>query len=159
MKREIKFRVFNGHSMECNVMAGFLGHFYVQGMDAVDAASMSNFNTKYFDSVPLMQFTGLKDKNGKEIYEGDVIQERSKKDWHSKVDAVFVVEFGEQDLGHSSYQQTIGWNATPIHSYGKPSGMDSGRLSKGILSLCLFHPGIDCEVIGNIYENPELLTK
>lgn len=69
--REIKFRVWTGTQMEYKVMAGFLGAFYVQGMDEKDAACMSQFNTKYFDTISVMQFTGLKDKNGKDIYEGD----------------------------------------------------------------------------------------
>ena len=73
MKREIKFRVWTGLQMEYNIMAGFLGAFYVQGIDEKDSASMSPFNTKYPNDSPLMQFTGLKDKNGKEIYEWDII--------------------------------------------------------------------------------------
>lgn len=52
MNREIKFRVWTGMSMGYKVMAGYLGHFYVAGMDEKDAACMSQFNTIYRKETP-----------------------------------------------------------------------------------------------------------
>ena len=101
-----------------------------------------------------MQYTGLKDKNGVEVYDGDILKYSNKKGHHTIFSNLFVVEFGEQDLGHSTYQQTIGWNATHVYQFGKESLMDSGRMSKGILDIFGCHI---VEVIGNIYENPELI--
>jgi uncharacterized phage protein (TIGR01671 family) len=77
----------------------------------------------------LMQFTGLKDKNGKEIYEGDIV----KMDAGTKEETLCEVSWlndqfvliGDGYFGEGLYAQT--------------------------------RDGLFGEVIGNIYENPELL--
>lgn len=76
------------------------------------------------DGVILMQYTGLKDKNGKEIYEGDICEEWKKK-------------------GQIKWGEHGGWI------------LDCGDLVLGIGAL---DPD-QMEVIGNIYENPELLEQ
>lgn len=72
--KNVKFRIWNGHEMEYNVMAGFLGSFYVKGIDENDCSSLSPFNTKYNEETPLMQFTGVYSKDKKELYEGDLFK-------------------------------------------------------------------------------------
>jgi hypothetical protein len=72
------------------------------------------------ENYPLMQFTGLKDKNGKEIWEGDIIRYAADYDYY-----VSYVEWGEDE-------------AMWILQYNPLWEFD------------------DVEVIGNIYENPEL---
>lgn len=73
-----------------------------------------------YENIIHMQYTGLKDKNGKEIYDGDIIiwsEKRYKIVWHEKI-AGFVME---------------------------NNGIERPDIE------------FDIEIIGNIYENPELI--
>lgn len=147
MNRVIKFRAWDSRHKEMTYITS-LYWFEEEGIHDMSEGKAISGNYTF------MQFTGLYDDNGKEVYEGDVLLYSNMEGHHTEFRKRFVVQFGQQDLGHSAYQQTIGWNATPVRSFGKPSMMDSGGLSNGI--HCLF----DChstEVIGNIHENPELL--
>lgn len=83
----------------------------------------------YPDEIELMQSTGLKDKNGKEIFEGDIVDYKGRKaiiKWHGSY-ASFIYRFIDELQGRKSE-----WD--PLY-------------------LAYFH----VEVIGNIYETPELL--
>ena len=80
----------------------------------------------------LMQYTGLKDKNGVEIYEGDLIKDSYTIDPATIFEVVY-------HLG--------GFTVKNIDSkYAQPASNDYFRAFQD-----------KCEVIGNIYENPELL--
>ena len=81
------------------------------------------------DEIELMQSTGLKDKNGKEIFEGDIVDYKGRKavvKWHGSY-ASFIYRFVDE-----LHKRNEEW---------KP------------LYLSYYH----FEIIGNIYENPELL--
>lgn len=81
------------------------------------------------EDVILMQSTGLVDKNGKEIFEGDILDYRGRKAlvrWHGSY-ASFIYRFVDEP-----HKQKAEW---------KP----------------LYLAYMKCEIIGNIYENPEFL--
>lgn len=93
-----------------------------------------------------MQYTGLKDKSGREIYEGDVIE----------TVAELMTNFGETPTG--KYQTThlaIEYDSTKAQF--KERDLETNCLKP----LGLSQDIIDrySEVIGNIYENPELLKE
>jgi uncharacterized phage protein (TIGR01671 family) len=106
----------------------------------------------YSDDYALMQFTGLKDKNGKEIYEGDIL------DIHNTTIGTEDMVLGEVYWCDSYLEYSVQW-------LPKQSGADSMRLIKKSLKNNGKTPESSLgdmrwpfiEIVGNIYENPELL--
>lgn len=121
--REIKFRAWFGeeHKMipfdelHIELENGEYTVWYSLDGDSIqDGLCVEDFN--------IMQYTGLKDKNGKEIYEGDIVRLPEDEDYK-----YYSIIYSKNRLGFT--------------------------LSNG----CGFGLSYGIEVVGNIYENPELL--
>lgn len=95
----------------------------------------------------LMQFTGLLDKNRKEIYEGDLLRHPAKEKWDETNYVVFEVFFHDNDCA----DKHIGFQFNRLHFQGSIAGYSQieNFLPKWTNKM---------EIIGNIYQNPELLA-
>lgn len=119
-QREIKFRIFVDGEMSSNT-----GSLAIR-----PDGKLMVFDYKYQvykvigHTIPIMQFTGLLDKNEKEIFEGDIVLMDGQRG---------VIEWIGSAMVHQSKEDktkfVVGW-----------SFLNS-----------------DCEVLGNIYEHPELI--
>lgn len=133
--REIKFRAFNKAERKmCRVVSiDFTGFITVRFPEFEHESDDYNDQMLIEEFEPLMQYTGLKDKNGKEIYEGDIVE-------------------------------TVTASGNPFGTIDVVRYQDGGfKLVDDTDSLLPIYIGdkevISIEIIGNIYENPELLEK
>lgn len=112
------------------------------------------------DRLILLQFTGLKDKNGREIYEGDILELIEPEiDGKQTEFGRVVVKFGKYDTRDiESGDISLGWYVEGRHGYKR---MDNTKDDYEKLDSLLRCQGSKWkkawEIVGNIYENPELL--
>jgi uncharacterized phage protein (TIGR01671 family) len=129
--REIKFRAWYKSVERMQYFQGIKWMLSYNGEEKLIIGD--DFHDDYYDSeiVPedfeLMQYTGLKDKNNKEIYEGDIINQTTATGTDGHIEQVIFLLgiFGTQSKGRG-FNNLNNWTN---------------------------------EVIGNIYENPELVNE
>jgi len=117
--REIRFRAWDNEQKR--MVYGLDIQFWGGGDGIKDIQPVGN-------TAPLMQYTGLKDKNGKEIYEGDIL---------------------DNPAGYPGPASIVKWNDEGAYFHIYRGDALSGYTLRGETSR---H-----QVIGNIYENPNLI--
>ena len=130
--REIRFRAWD---------KGFgkmrpLGMICIRDNGEIFALHGTEYTSLPQDLTVIMQFTGLKDSKGLEIYEGDVLA------------------YDEFEINEDSYKGVVKYMSErdyPAFDLDPYIDCDCNGLSY-IKACC------QCEVIGNIYENPELIN-
>ena len=134
--REIKFRVWSND--------GQMMHYFdlVNYMQSNEMGQEDLVPTLDIEKTPLMQFTGLKDKNGVEIYEGDIIRGDRYPFW---------------DKREPNYVAVVEWIFAGFQYVYYCINPKKRGISDGINNI--LESGEDFEIIGNIYEDSELVDK
>jgi len=130
--RKIKFRGWNKEFKE------FEGPYSLMEIIHQDDA------TGFDDECIFQQFTGLLDKNGKDIYEGDLI-----KITRGHLEGVVEIYWKENEVAKNHQGQY-----SDLNGFIKKSGYDQKLISGQNLAM---YEG-NFEVIGNIYENTDLIN-
>ena len=130
--REIKFRAWYKTTQTMYQVAD-IEWTYRHEVSGVRCAGVPDYFPE--KEVRLMQYTGLHDKNGKEIYEGDILRYHN---FYLEPKDLFIVEWVDFSCSFYLFRQNYILSHLPyehLHSRNKDH----------------------YEVIGNIYENPKLL--
>jgi uncharacterized phage protein (TIGR01671 family) len=127
MNREIKFRAWDKKAQVMLPVEQWANKSWIAVPIQVGAEEWE-LNQLKMEDIELMQYTGLKDKNGKEIYDRDIVKMKSYSDDQ-------LVVFDEMTM--------TGCGCHNGYGYELPQENNDPD---------------EWEIIGNIYENPELLA-
>jgi uncharacterized phage protein (TIGR01671 family) len=133
MNREIKFKIY--------YKSGLTGDIIVKELNIGELYSYHPMWVK----IGECQFTGLTDKNGKEIYEGDYLLRELNDD-----DGVYYKEFVECFFGKGQFRQNRLWEKYKCENWKKKIVT---------LQFDMFFQHKEFEVIGNAFQNPELINE
>lgn len=138
MTREIKFRgkrIKAEDKLERWIEGSYIEYTNIHNDKVIRIVSKSGYqNEVYIDTIG--QFTGLHDKNGKEIYEGDIVQ------MHIENGNILLVVTWNLEVG-AWLLKLKGCNIEGVRTLGEWL-----RDSSSVI-----------QVVGNIYDNPELLEE
>ena len=142
-QREITFRVWNGKEMtmpkygQCKYFLSQAGeHLEDSDENGLDCEMNIGWSSK--DDLIFMQYSGLKDTDGKEIYEDDIIE--------------FLLNPDDPSEGTTKDVVIMGYAEYIIQNRQLPM-----KALLGCFGRLANRPDYKIKVIGNIYENPELL--
>jgi len=140
MTRPIKFRAWDTERKEMVHFdsPNFCHEYGTLTFDIKEYPGIANYpGNSDFSTWKLMQFTGLHDKNGVEIYEGDILK-GAPSGWKKEFQIFYLAEVYFGDCGWRAKEKLLD-RELPIHIHMQGS--------------------CGVEVIGNVYENPELLEE
>jgi uncharacterized phage protein (TIGR01671 family) len=144
MNREIKFRAWSEEAKRINYEDTIEGSAVANPTWVLHNKLYKPFGNEFI----LMQYTNLKDKNGKEIYEGDIIR----REFHFSMMQTHCSDCKNKILDDKFENHEV------VFDGGKfTTKQDLKYLEYTVTGF--FDDWNKSEIIGNVYENPELLVK
>lgn len=135
MNREIRFRAWDKRSKRWLRTTDIAGWEIAATTGKVSSVPVGWNGSEDDNDFEIMQYTGLKDKNGVEIYEGDIVR--------------YGLGYKGANARHDN--GVVVWESEGAYFRIKNVSSESG------LSWNVYSSELWSEVIGNIYENPELV--